>query len=101
MEIRPESTVYCDIPYRGTSEYVHGNFNHAEFYDWVRSRPFPVYISEYAMPDDFVAVWSREKICAYSRKKTKKTIEKIFIHRKWAEKYQPIGQPDLFMAVNA
>ena len=58
VEIPAGAVVYCDIPYRGTSEYVAGGFDHDAFYEWALSRPFPVYVSEYSMPSEFTEVWS-------------------------------------------
>lgn len=43
--------VYCDPPYEGTAEYREGAFNHKEFYDWVMSRDYPVYVSSYSVSD--------------------------------------------------
>ena len=39
--------IYCDPPYKGTSEYKEGSFNHAEFWDWCReiSKTHKIYIS--------------------------------------------------------
>jgi len=49
------AVIYCDPPYQGTAEYKEGDFNHIEFWDWVRetSKTYPVYISEYNAPEDF------------------------------------------------
>jgi site-specific DNA-adenine methylase len=55
----PEGAViYCDPPYQGTAEYKESDFNHTEFWDWVRktSKIHPVYISEYNAPEDFEVV---------------------------------------------
>lgn len=43
--------VYCDPPYEGTAEYREGGFDHKAFYDWVMSRPYPVYVSSYKVSD--------------------------------------------------
>ncbi len=58
------SLVYCDIPYRNTTQYCKsevGTFNHDEFYQWVRnnSDKYDIYISEYKenVPSDFEIVW--------------------------------------------
>ncbi len=47
--VRP--IVYCDPPYEGTAEYREGAFNHKQFYDWVMSRDYPVYVSSYNVSD--------------------------------------------------
>lgn len=95
IAIMPNSVVYCDPPYRDTSDYKTA-FDYDRFYDWLRSVPFPVYVSEYAMPDDFVQVWQKEKICRLSAYKNTRTTERLFLHRKWAEQHQPTREPDLF-----
>lgn len=85
VEIPADSCVYCDIPYRGTKEYKDGCFDYSRFYDWLRTRDYPVWVSEYAMPDDFVSVWSRNKICSYGANSNKKTIEHLFVHKRFAD----------------
>lgn len=95
IAIMPDSVVYCDPPYRGTDGYKTA-FDHDRFYDWLRSVPFPVYVSEYAMPDDFVQVWHVEKRCTLGPRNNTRTTERLFLHRKWAEQHQPTREPDLF-----
>lgn len=58
--------VYCDLPYKNTTPYCKsevGEFNHDEFYDWVRknSDNYDIYVSEYKqnIPDDFKIVWEK------------------------------------------
>ena len=54
--------VYCDPPYENTGNYDKKDFNHAEFYDWVASRPYKVYFSSYEISDKrFYKVWSEKK----------------------------------------
>ena len=54
--------VYCDPPYEGTWNYDKKDFNHAEFYDWLASRPYKVYFSSYEISDKrFYKVWSEKK----------------------------------------
>jgi len=79
VEIQDNSVVYCDIPYRGTRGYLN-KFNHKEFYDWAASRKFPVYISEYSLPDDrFKQVYEVDKIALLdAQDKTKTKQEKLF-----------------------
>jgi len=60
INILPNSVVYCDIPYEGTSDY--GKFDRKKFLDWSASRKFPVYVSEYNIIDDrFKQVYSIDK----------------------------------------
>nr|DAG85770.1 MAG TPA: DNA adenine methylase [Caudoviricetes sp.] len=50
VKIKPDSLIYCDIPYKNTAEYSDGGFDHESFYDWAEKQSEPVIISEYAMP---------------------------------------------------
>lgn len=84
------ATVYCDPPYTGTSGYLH-DFDHERFLDWLRHRDFPVFVSEYSMPDDFVCIASINKTCTYSSSKTIKRVEKMFVHERWAD---AVRRPD-------
>lgn len=59
VQIAKNSVVYCDIPYQGTAEYGQ-EFSHRNFFDWARSREFPVYVSEYNAPSDFKKIYSMD-----------------------------------------
>ena len=75
--------VYCDPPYEGTAGYGRG-FDHEAFWQWCRTRNFPVYISEYRAPEDFISVWSKEKRRLFSSSNlSANTIEHLFLHKKW------------------
>lgn len=80
VEIKPNSVIYCDIPYKGTATYKGGDgFDHEKFYKWALNSEFPIYISEYEMPKEFLevqAISHRSTLSATN--KSKKTIEKIF-----------------------
>ena len=52
VKIKSDSLIYCDIPYKGTTEYSDGGFDHEAFYDWAEMQSEPVIISEYSMPED-------------------------------------------------
>jgi DNA adenine methylase len=62
----PESSlVYCDIPYKGTTKYSTGAFNHEEFYDWAvktQEDGHTVLVSEYEhnVPEGWEVVWRHE-----------------------------------------
>ena len=67
VPIAEGSLVYCDIPYKDTTTYCKsevGEFNHEEFYNWVRnnSNKYDIYVSEYKqnIPNDFMIVWERK-----------------------------------------
>lgn len=80
--------IYCDIPYRNTTEYKTDKFPYEKFYDWCRklSKDNTVLISEYNMPEDFQCIWSTEyKTLIDSNKKNNDInnirIEKLFTYR--------------------
>lgn len=72
---------YCDPPYKGTTEYSVKGFNHAEFWDWVRetSHNNIVLVSEFNAPEDFEAVWEKERSSSLDKNTGgKKDIERLF-----------------------
>ena len=75
--------MYCDPPYIGTKGYC-VEFDHEQFYEWLRNTNFPVYISEYTMPSDFAIVASIDKISNFSptNNSTVKQ-ENIYIHERF------------------
>ena len=83
VEILPNSVVYCDPPYIGTRGYC-VEFDHEQFYEWLRNTNFPVYISEYTMPSDFAIVASIDKI-AYFSPTNSRTVkqENLYIHERF------------------
>ena len=84
LPIPEGATVYADIPYRATSGYTEEGFDHAAFYDWCRTREFPVFVSEYHMPDDFVPLWKKHKTSTFAGSgRHKKTIECLFVHERF------------------
>ena len=77
--------VYADPPYADTKEYTSGAFNHDRFYNWLRSVPYPVYVSEYHMPDDFVSISEiglNSTLSATTN--NKQTVEHLFLHERFA-----------------
>jgi len=94
VEIPRNSVVYADPPYFKTSAYDKKNgFDHEHYYDWLRKTDFPVYASEYQMPDDFVCIGSKKKSVSLSATATSNYTEKLFVHERWADK---IWKPTLF-----
>ena len=62
LVIPPNSIIYCDPPYEGTTKYKDG-FEHDKFWQWCRDKEcegHKVFISEYKAPDDFKCVWEKE-----------------------------------------
>ena len=62
-EFREGDVVYCDPPYKNTENYRHTKekFDHDRFWEWVRTRDYPVYVSEYSAPDDFVSIFEKKR----------------------------------------
>lgn len=76
--------VYCDPPYANTAQYNVGDFDSAAFWQWARSRDYPVYVSEYHAPEDFVSIWSKEKRRLFNgRNLSANAVEHLFLHKKW------------------
>lgn len=87
IEIKPNSVIYCDIPYKGTDGYS-VEFDHATFYEWCRKQTELTFISEYAMPDDFICIAAFEKMALLSDGGDKKVTEKVFIPAHQLELYK-------------
>lgn len=84
VKIPKDSLVYADPPYRGTAHY--GNrFDNDAFWEWCRTREFPVYVSEREAPDDFVQIFSVQKTVYFTKSSGKKRNEGLFLHRKWVQ----------------
>ena len=78
-----DDVFYCDPPYANTDKYT-VDFDHEAFWQWCRTRNFPVYISEYRAPEDFISVWSKEKRRLFSSSNlSANAIEHLFLHKKW------------------
>lgn len=77
--------IYCDIPYKDTTEYKTDSFDHERFYEWcktMKSRGNTVLISEYNMPEQhFKVIWQKEHstIVSLGDNKHSKRIEKLYI----------------------
>ena len=79
LYVPPNSKIYCDPPYEGTTGYKDG-FSHPEFWQWCRVKAnegHDIYISEYNAPDDFICLWSGELTNGVSGKKE---TEKLFTY---------------------
>lgn len=81
---REGDVVYCDPPYKNTDGYGI-EFNTDAFWEWARTRDYPVYVSEYQAPSDFVSIWSKEKRVLLNRESlTAPRTEHLFIHKRFA-----------------
>lgn len=73
----------CDPPYKGTTLYKTGAFDHDKFWQWCRdmSKKNKVFISEYNAPIDFECIWQGEVKTNFASKRgkaTHKAVEKLF-----------------------
>ncbi len=82
LNIPPNSIIYCDPPYAGTTKY-RGGFDHGDFWNWCRDKikqRHKVYVSEYSAPDDFECIWQKEIVSSLTKNTgSKKGVEKLFI----------------------
>ena len=83
IEIKNNSVIYCDIPYKNTSEYQIKNFNYELFYNWALTNNNPVFISEYAMPNEFLKIASFKHRSILSATANNEVVENLF----WNNKY--------------
>lgn len=102
VEIPKDSVIYCDIPYKGTGEYVGANnFDYERFYDWASNQTEPVFISSYEMPSDrfdCVAEWNhRSTLSKYSNIAVK---ERLFVPHHQTERGNIEQQLPLFEGMN-
>lgn len=87
-EHKEGDVVYCDPPYKGVKKYNETTFDHDAFYEWVRTRDYKVYFSEYSAPDDFVSVFNTnvQQLMSGGKSAHNKATEHLFIHKKFFEK---------------
>jgi len=78
VEIKPNSVIYCDIPYQRTTDY--GNiFNHKEFFEWANNKQNPVFISEYNIVDDrFYLLKTFKHRTSFSASDNNEVCEKLY-----------------------
>lgn len=82
VQIPCNSLIYCDIPYKDTTKYSVGSFDHAAFYKYAKqkqSEGHTVYVSEYEhnVPEGWGIVWRHESKKSIRNKEgvQEKTIE--------------------------
>ena len=92
VPIKPNSVIYCDIPYENTAEYISGAFNHKAFYDWACNQKELVIISSYNISDDrFMEISSIQKNVLLSNlqnKEKQKHYEVVYIPKNQKELYE-------------
>lgn len=86
VQIKENSVIYCDPPYKNTHKY-RVDFNYENFYEWCGKQKQLVIISEYAMPQDrFICIAEKEKRVILSDNSLLKT-EKLFIPKHQYQMY--------------
>lgn len=77
--------VYCDPPYKDTTQYKVGAFDHDKFWETMRkwSKNNFVFISEENAPNDFKCIWKEKKLRSLTPDKTKMhvSMEKVFVYK--------------------
>lgn len=82
LEIPPQSLIYCDPPYAGTTKYRDA-FGHADFWKWCDAQyqsGHMIFVSEYNAPNHWRCVWEK-KVNNTLVKNTgsKQGIERLFV----------------------
>ena len=81
MTIPDGSTVYCDPPYRGTTQYK-DSFDSDKFWAWAGelSASCDVFVSEYTAPEEWSEVWSKPVTSSLTKDTgSKLATEKLFV----------------------
>ena len=82
MNIPPNSLIYCDPPYAGTTKYsTSTEFDHKLFWDWCRQKSKEghiIFVSEYNAPDDFECLVELEHKTKLDKNSQYKRVERLF-----------------------
>ena len=81
IEIKPNSVIYLDPPYKSTNKYeISKDFDYEKFYSWCERQTELCFISEYSMPKDrftcIAEIEHRSIICA---NENQSVIERVFL----------------------
>jgi len=84
LPIPPDSIVYCDPPYEGTTGYKGaGKFDHGAFWKWAAdiAQHSRVYVSEYAAPEGWECIWARNQTTNINKKQGMAftSVERLFV----------------------
>jgi DNA adenine methylase len=80
MPIEPNSLIYCDPPYEGTTKYKDA-FNNKMFWDWCRIKKeegHDIFVSEYNAPNDFKCLKTIDVKTILDKNKQYSRVEKLF-----------------------
>ena len=80
IKIKPNSVIYCDIPYEATKTYFKQKFDYSRFYDWCCKQTEPLFISSYNISDPrFKCVSEFEHRSTLNDKLSNKVIERVYM----------------------
>ena len=97
IEIKKDSIIYCDIPYKGTDGYNGIDFDYERFYSWCKNQTELCFISSYEMPEDFIPIAEYPHRCILSTTKNNLVLEKVFIPKHQIELYEAcLSAPPFF-----
>lgn len=88
IEIKPNSIIYCDIPYKDTSVYNNQEFDFNKFNNWCKKQTELLFISSYDMPEDFIPIAEFSHRSTLSATKNNPVLEKVFIPKHQLEFYK-------------
>ena len=88
IEIKKDSVIYCDIPYKGTDGYNGIDFDYERFYSWSKNQTELCFISSYEMPEDFIPIAEFPHRSILSSTKNNLVFEKVFIPKHQIELYK-------------
>lgn len=75
--------IYCDPPYKDTTEYSTARFDHILFWQWVIKMSYKniVIVSEFQAPQGFKSIWDKERTCSLDKDTgAVKKIERLFVY---------------------
>lgn len=83
MDIPPNSLIYCDPPYDGTTDgYMKNKFKSKDFWKWCRKKSKEghiVFISEYSAPEDAQLVMERKCKTTMMQNESSDRVERLFV----------------------
>ena len=90
IEIKPNSVIYLDPPYKSTNKYeISKDFNYEKFYDWCGKQTELCFISEYQMPSDrFTCIAEFEHRSIICATENQSVIERVFLPNHQIKNYK-------------
>ncbi|MEG1925851.1 MAG: DNA adenine methylase [Ruthenibacterium sp.] len=82
IKIKPDSVIYCDIPYQNAERYIRQKaFDYDGFFEWCGEQIEPLFISSYELPKDkftVIAELRHRQLLDGLRNNRKAIIEKVY-----------------------